>query len=137
MIRLLEGFFDPPELPVAPSEAVLWWENRRIPFNIFIGGYGACCLGIFLVSISTSGHLQPGQDAVEPLGLMAAPFAVNILYTLGWLVEAPFRVFSPNSRAWLGPVLLKLGLAFGAFLISLPAAFWGILRIGQVLGLVK
>ena len=137
MMRVLDGMFNPPELPVRPSDAILWWEQRRIPFNVVVGAYGICCLAVFLVALGTSGHLQPGEDAIEPLALIAAPFAINALYTLGWLVEAPIRFAVPDSWALLGPTLLKMGLGFGGVLITLPAAVWGGYRVMQLLGLTQ
>jgi hypothetical protein len=58
---------------------IAWWELRRIPFNIIIGAYGIACLAVFFWAITTSGRLSPGEDAVEPMALMAAPFVINIL----------------------------------------------------------
>jgi hypothetical protein len=115
---------------------VAWWEARRIPFNIVIGTYGLVCLLVFLWAIDTSGQLQPGEDAVEPLALIAAPFGINLLYTLGWLVEAPARLLKPSLSPSFGPLLLKLGLGLGLFLITLPAAFWGGYRLLQMAGVL-
>ncbi|MBI3028029.1 MAG: hypothetical protein HYY64_00745 [Candidatus Rokubacteria bacterium] len=77
-----------------------WWEVRRIPFNLIVGVYGVVCLVAFFWAITTSGHLQPGEDAVEPLALLAAPFGINVLYTT--------RVGprSPDSARGLQPRLL-------------------------------
>lgn len=130
-------FFKGPNLPVSPWRAVLWWEARRIPFNVIIGVYGLVCLVVFFWAIVTSDVLKPGEDAVEPIALMAAPIFINILYTLGWLVEAPLRIVKPGVSPRLGPWLLKLGLGFGMFLITLPAAFWAGLRVLQIVGIAK
>jgi hypothetical protein len=116
---------------------VVWWEVRRIPFNIIIGAYGTLCLALFFWAIATSGHLQPGEDAVEPIALIAAPFGINVLYTLGWLVEVPARVLNPGLSPGFGPLLLKLGLGLGLTLITLPAAFWGCYRLLQLAGVTS
>ncbi|TKB60537.1 MAG: hypothetical protein E8D49_05410 [Nitrospira sp.] len=111
---------------------IAWWELRRIPFNVIVLAYGAIGFVIFLWAITTSGHLQPGEDVVEPLALLAAPFVVNLLYTLGWLVEAPARYLIPDLSSGFGPMLLKLGLGLGLFLISIPAVFWGGYKLLQL-----
>lgn len=111
---------------------VLWWEVRRIPYKILVGLYGTFCLVIFFLSITTSGHLQPGEDAVEPMALFAAPIGVNVCYTLGWLVEVPARVLSPSLSPRFSPFLLKLGIGLSAFLISMPAVLWGGYRLLQM-----
>lgn len=116
---------------------VAWWEVRRLPFNLIVGLYGLVCLGAFFWAITTSGHLQPGEDAVEPLALLAAPLGINVLYTLGWLVEVPTRLLFSNLTPRFGPLLLKLGLGFGLFLITLPAAFWVGYRLLQLARVVS
>jgi hypothetical protein len=137
MKTALRWLFSPPPEPVEPWDALAWWELRRIPFNLIVGVYGVVCLAIFLAAISTSGRLHPGEDAVEPLALLAAPFVINALYTLGWLVEVPLRLFSRNTPPRLGPALLKLGLSFGLALITLPAAVWTGIRLLQLGGIVQ
>ncbi len=48
---------------------------RRLPFNSIVGTYGILCLVTFFAAIMTTGRLQPEKDAVEPLALLAAPWA--------------------------------------------------------------
>ena len=115
------------------GKVVLWWELRRIPFNLIVGFYGIVCLAIFFWAIGTSNELQPGEDAVEPLALIAAPFVINALYTLGWLVEVSTRILVPNLSPRFGPILLLVGLCFGLFLITIPAAFWVAYRVLQLI----
>ena len=111
---------------------IAWWELRRIPFNIIVMAYSALGFVILLWAITTSGHLQPGEDAVETLLLLAAPFAVNLLYTLGWLVEIPTRHLVLGLSSRFGPMFLKRGLGLGLFLITMPAVFWGGYRLLQL-----
>ena len=137
MRRFAAWLFANPDGARSPWRVVAWWELRRIPFNMIIGAYGALCLAIFFWAITTSGHLQPGEDAVEPIVLLAAPFGINVLYTLGWLVEVPARIFIPGLSPGFGPLLLKLGLWLGLSLITLPAAFWGGYRLLQLVGVAS
>jgi hypothetical protein len=134
--RFAEGFFGRPEGPRSLWEVMGWWELRRIPFNLIIGVYGGLCVLAFFWGITTSGHLQPGEDAVEPLALVTAPVAINVFYTLGWFVEIPARLTVSTLTPRLGPLLLKLGLGFGLVLITLPAAFWTGYRLLQLAGVV-
>jgi len=126
-----------PQEPCSLWRVIAWWELRRIPFNIILMAYGALGFVIFLWAITISGHLQPGEDAVEPIALLAAPFVVNLLYTLGWLVEVPARHLVPGLSSGFGPMLLKLGLGLGLFLITMPAVFWGGYRLLQMVGVVS
>src|SRR5262245_8681402 len=124
--------FANPTGTASPWRVVAWWEVRRIPFNIVVGSYGVLCLVVFYWAILTSGHLRPGEDAVEPIALLAAPFGINLFYTLGWLVEVPARLLRPGLSPRFGPLLLKLGLGLGLFLLTLPAVLWGGYRLLQL-----
>lgn len=132
--RFADWLFASPQGPHGAWSVVVWWEARRIPFNVIISMYGTLCLVIYFWAIATSGHLQPGEDAVEPIALLVAPFAVNMLYTLGWLVEVPTRILVPVLSPRFGPLLLKVGLGLGLFLITLPAAYWVGYRLPQLAG---
>jgi hypothetical protein len=137
MKRAWSWFFEAPDVPLSSWRVVAWWESRRIPFNVVIGLYGVLCLSIFFWTIETSGRLQPGEDAVEPIGILLAPFGINALYTLGWLVEVPARRMIPELSPRFGPRLLMLGLGLGVFLISIPAVLWLGIRSLQVVGLLR
>jgi hypothetical protein len=116
---------------------VSWWEARRIPYNVIVGALGLVSLVVFFVSISTSGRLQPGEDAVEPIALLFAPIAANVCYTAGWLVEVPLRFVRPSLCPGFTAHLFRLGIAFSLFVISLPAVIWGGYRLLQIVPLVR
>ena len=119
------------------GRVIVWWELRRIPFNLLIGAYGILCLLLFFWAITTSGHLQEGEDAVEPLALLAASFAANACYTLGWLVELPMRSVIPRLSPQFGPLFLKLGLGFSFLMISISAVLWLGYRLLQVFHVLR
>lgn len=137
MKRITAWLFAAPEVSTPIWRTILWWELRRIPFNIIVGIYGFVCLMIFFVAIGTSGHLEPGEDAIEPMALFIAPFVINALYTLGWLVEVPTRLAAPTLSSAFGPRLLKLGLGLGMVLITLPAALWTGISLLHAVGAIK
>jgi hypothetical protein len=128
--------FDAPRSPSVVG-AVVWWEARRIPVNLVLGVYGVGCVLAIYALVGMSGGLQPGEDVVEPMGVMLAGFAFNVCYTLGWLVEAPVRLFLGARSPELGPAMLKTGLAFSAFVFALPV----VLSVGylclRALGVVR
>jgi hypothetical protein len=105
---------------------VLWWERRRLPYNLIIGLVGLCSFALFALGISQSGELTHGEDAVEPLALPAALVLANLAYTGGWITEIAARRFSPGRAAPLGPRLLRVGLALSIGLELAPSVVWGI-----------
>lgn len=54
-------------------EIILWWEIRRIPYNIIMYFIGLLSFYICFVTI--------------PLVYLIIGLLLNILYTLGWIVE--------------------------------------------------
>jgi hypothetical protein len=131
--RPIQWLFESPSEPVTALRVIGWWELRRIPYNFAIGAFGIVSLLIFFVSISASGHLQPGDDAIEPLALFAAPFVANVCYTAGWLLDIPLRYIRPSLSPGFTPLLFCLGLGFSFVVISLPAIFWSGYRLLQIL----
>jgi len=129
--RFAGWLFSNPKDQDSPKGVIVWWEARRLPFNLIIGTYGILCLVVFVAAITTSGHLQPGEDAVDPLALVAAPIVINVLYTLGWMVELTARSLEPGLSPRFGPRLLKLGFGLGLFLSTMPAALWSAYRLLQ------
>ncbi len=135
--RIYSWLFSVHESPPSWWRVILWWEIRRIPYNLIIAVYGFVSLLIFFWAILTSGQLQPGEDAVEPIGLILAPFAVNFCYTFGWLAELSVRLVYPSLSVRFSPILLKIGIFFSLFMISLPSGFWLTYRLLQIFGFIN
>lgn len=108
-------------------DIIVWWEVRRIPYNLVVGVWGAICLLIFIWSVNASGHVAPGEDAIEPLLLPFLPIAVNICYTTGWPVEIVLRRLRSDLNPKLGEFLFRAGLVFSLAVISLPAVVWSVI----------
>jgi len=110
----------------APSawDVILWWEKRRLPYNIIVCATGTVSYTLFLVFITRSGVLRPGEDAVEPLAMIIAPLVWNVCYTGGWMAELVLRPLFRRSPK-LGPTVLIAGLVLSHVVIFLPSTFWG------------
>ena len=133
----IKWLFASPREPVTPLRVVGWWELHRIPYNLIVAVFGVFSFAIFATSIYSSGHLQPGEDAVEPFALLLAPIAINIAYTAGWLVDAPLRLLRPTLSPGFTPLLFIVGLAFSLVVISIPAVLWGGYRLLQLLHVAR
>jgi hypothetical protein len=124
--RVTDWLFFVPEGDRSLRDIVFWWEVRRVPYNLIVGGVGLCSLILFFVLIKVSGKLKSGEDAVEPLGLIVAPFVLNICYTAGWVVEALLgNVWSTDGKP-LAPRLLKYGLGLSLAAVLLPSVAWAV-----------
>jgi hypothetical protein len=135
--RVYFWLFDTPKALPSWWRVIIWWEIRRIPYNLVVAVYGLLCLIIFFWAITSSGHLQPGEDAVEPMALIVAPFVVNICYTLGWLAELAARLVIPSLSTRFSPILLKIGIGFSLLVISIPAMFWLGYHLLQAIGTLR
>jgi hypothetical protein len=139
-LKFIRRLFSAPAEPTSPSDAIAWWERRRLAYNALIGATAIVSFLIYCLSITSTGVLQPGEDIIEPIALMAAPMVViliNICYTAGWLVDAPLRLFFPSVSSRFTLLLFELGLSFSLIVVSLPAVFWSSYRLLQVIRVIQ
>jgi hypothetical protein len=117
--------FSVPPGDCSDLRVLLWWEQRRLPYNLIVGFVGLCSLAFFGLAIWQSGGFKPGEDAVEPLALLAAPIAANVAYTGGWITEIATRNLWPGKAPAIGPALLRIGLLLSVGLELVPSVAWG------------
>lgn len=82
--------------------------------------------------------LEPGEDLIEPMALIAAPFVVNMCYTAGWATELLVRAVYPSMAIGFGPRLFRLGLLLSVVITVLPGIYWGafcFVKLMRVLGI--
>jgi hypothetical protein len=141
ILKFVRWLFAPPSEPIAPRDAVAWWERRRLTYNLVVGAVAIVSFAIYYVSIISTGVLRPGEDVLEPVALLAmpiiGPIMVNICYTAGWVVDAPLRLFLPALRPRFTSWLFALGFAFSVLLVSFPAVYWSGYRFLQLLHLLR
>ena len=130
MREALSWLFARPALPRKWWQVIVWWELRRIPYNVIVGIAGVISLVLFYVFITASGGLKPGEDAVEPLALVLAPILVNVAYTAGWVFEIAL-ILLDRRDVGVGPALYKLGLAFSLCAVAVPSVFWGVIWLAR------
>lgn len=117
--------------------AILWWELRRILFNILMAIVGFPSLILFFIFAHASIVVRPGEDIVEPISILFAPIAFNVCYTFGWIVELIANK-NPENKGHVSPiVLLKLGTGISLTLALLPAVITGIIFVFTKLGLME
>lgn len=93
---------------------ILWWEARRIPYNLIVGATGLIPL-IVLSAMSSSAVYSGTFFAVLAYGIMA-----NICYTSGWIAELIARKVFAEKANHFGPIALFLGTSFSVLLTLSP-----------------
>jgi hypothetical protein len=106
-----------------PWDAIIWWEFRRIPFNIIIFVVGILSLGSIL--LIGSYFVTPGEDVIEPLamifGVIVYGVIANLAYTLGWVTELLWSWGDTERTESLRRRIFWLGVVFSVGLTLLPA----------------
>ena len=100
-------------------QIILWWELRRILYNIIVLICGISSFLITMAAASGRVELEPGEDFYEPIMISIFAILCNLGYTLGWLTE----IFIKRSLTY-GSKMFKIGLFFTLFWIFLPMIIW-------------
>jgi len=91
------------------KEAIRWWEQRRIYYNMimFAAGTVTIILALLLHEIIFTDLI----NALPPVLIFA--LSANLFYTLGWVVEIACRKFVPQKELVqkAGPVLFIAGIS--------------------------
>jgi len=108
----------------APWDTIVWWEIRRIPYNLMLLVLGICTIAI----VETIGghYANPGEDVEEPLGIIfgAIVYGVvaNVCYTLGWITEILWLGTGPDDTKKIRRTrIFWAGVVLSACLTLLPA----------------
>ena len=108
-----------------PGDAIVWWERRRIAFNVVILFAGA--LTLLLIQVIHAVLARFGADVSMPAGLVSLVIfymlAVNVCYTLGWVSELLWSDGDTARTELLRPAVYRWGLVFSVAITLLPAVF--------------
>ncbi|HET8650488.1 MAG TPA: hypothetical protein VFL95_10630 [Gemmatimonadales bacterium] len=106
-----------PDFQRTPLSLVLWWERRRMSYNLIVGGAGLLSLTICQFFAA----LPPGP--YHPLPLLLVPvyaLLANLCYSAGWLAELGMRALWKDNAPRAGPFLWRQGVIFSVGLTLLP-----------------
>jgi hypothetical protein len=108
-----------------PGEIILWWERRRIPYNVAVGAVGFVSVSILL---SLGRSLVGDQEALfSPfllfVGILLYGIAANLCYTLGWFTELALCKFGNSDTTKFATSAFNTGLALSCVVTSLPLWF--------------
>lgn len=112
-----------------------WWESRRIPFNLVVGGSGLTAIAAAMLVAS----LPP---AAPGFGMSWVPVVVygvmaNLCFTLGPAIEIALEKLWGKDVLPAGPVLWRMGLTFSIGLtLGLPLILLAVGWVFRVLGVL-
>jgi hypothetical protein len=117
------------DVPVTKAwDAIGWWETRRVPYNLIVGGAGI--LTCVVISIFAAvGMLVFGADFGSPLsgliGILIYGIMATICFTFGWVAELVVWKAWPQQVDRFAIESFSLGLVVSVLLTLTP----GILSI--------
>jgi hypothetical protein len=111
-----------------PSRAViLWWEARRVPYNVIVGGVGLISSAIMVAVAFTCESLDgtpiglPDPPAFAIVGVLLYGVLANACYTGGWITELIVAKVWSVETSRFGPIAFTLGTVFSVLLTLAPA----------------
>ena len=104
-----------------PGDAIVWWERRRVAFNVVIVLAGT--FTFFVIQFIAVVLARFGADIMQPSGVASFVIfymlAVNVCYTLGWVSELLLSDGDTARTELLRPAVYRWGLTFSVVAILL------------------
>jgi hypothetical protein len=117
-----------------PGQVILWWEARRVPYNMVVGLVGFLSVAVLLALGPRVA--QPDEPLFSPFflfgGILVYGVAANTCYTAGWIIELAIRKLGAESTDKFAQNAFKSGLLFSCLLTSLPIWFVLILWLSHL-----
>jgi hypothetical protein len=108
-----------------PWDAIIWWELRRIPYNVLMLVVGV--LSLLSILFIGSHFVEPGEDVIEPFAIVAGVVVfggfANLAYTLGWITELLWSWGDTERTEPMRSRIFWMGVAFSVAVTVLPAFF--------------
>lgn len=109
-------------------QIILWWEARRLFFNIVVGIAGLITIFTLLFSAMIAEKLVnepigwPDPPIFAIIGVVLYAIGANICYTGGWLAELISREVWGDKAKSFAEISFTLGIIFSFLLTLLPGA---------------
>ena len=120
-----------------PRQIVLWWERRRLLFNLIVGATGILTCTLLLVGEMLAekkfGDVEAGSPILAVFGVFAYGIMANICYTGGWISELVAKYVWKKQAENLGKITFALGIVFSVLLTLLPVVVFLLLVLLKIL----
>ena len=113
--------------PLGAKAVVLWWEARRVPYNVIVGMVGlmssAVLVTVAFVCESRGGAPigLPDPPILALLGVLLYGIVANVCYTGGWITELLVAKLWAVDTGRFGPIAFILGTALSVLVTLAPA----------------
>jgi hypothetical protein len=107
------------DIPITSAwEAIGWWETRRVPYNLIVGGTGI--ISCIVVGVVAAGSYflfdgdfgRPNPPLFAIFAILLYGIAANVCLTGGWLAELIVLKSWPSQAGRFSTLSFCLGLTF-------------------------
>lgn len=134
-MSVLDRFpFNRDEVPAGAGAVLLWWESRRLAFNIVVGITGVVTVGLLVANSLVRGDDCgiPAQPLFALLLIIGYGVMANVCYTLGAFAEIVARVtMGRETASKLGQTAFIVGLALSMILTIAPVVLVPLLCLAR------
>jgi hypothetical protein len=123
MSTLVEFLFPAPA-ERTPAAILRWWERRRLPYNLMVGGAGIVSLG--LANLLFALPPEPISPMLDWRPIVVFGVLANLCYGLGSVVEIVLQSVWRGRLLPVGPTLYRMGLTFSVGLALFPTLIAGL-----------
>jgi Zn-dependent protease with chaperone function len=120
-------------------ESLVWWEARRIPYNLIVGSAGiVTCVVVIAIAAAAEIFFHSEFGLPDPplfaiLGIILYGILANVCFTGGWITELFFRRYSPREADRFAINSFFYGVIFSVLLTLSPAALIGTIGFFRLL----
>jgi hypothetical protein len=112
-------------------QIILWWEKRRIPFNLIVGATGMLtCAFLFglemLLKNDFLDNILPDPPAIAIFGYGVL---ANVCFSGGWIVELFANAIFKEQSKYFGEISFLLGTAFSVALTLFPILIYSLIVV--------
>ena len=138
-LKILTGFrlFQRNEEHMTSLQIILWWEARRLFFNIVVGIAGVMTIVVMLLSAAVAEKLSnepigwPDPPLFAVIGIILYAVGANVWYTGGWIAELISHEVWGNKVRGFAEMSFTLGVVFSFLLTLVPGALVVCVVVGR------
>ena len=121
MHQLVHRVFDRKSDPLTVKETILWWELRRVPFNLLVGAAGVVSIisGVLTALLTGSECGVPDPPLFAVAGIVLYSVTANLMYTGGWVLELILRPHTSTRK--FAQLAFAAGLSLSVLVTISPA----------------